>query len=326
MERVDDGVDAPSGLPVASLYGSDPGSLAPTPEHLADLDGIVYDLQDVGSRYYTFVYTMSHVMESAARAGLPVVVLDRPNPIGGIAVEGPVLEPEFASFVGRFPIPVRHGMTSGEIARLFNEAFGIRCELRVVAMGGWRRRMPFEETGLPWVAPSPNMPSIATARVYPGGCLVEGTNLSEGRGTTRPFELVGAPWLDGRALGAALDREGLIGTAFRPTSFRPMFHKHANRSCSGVQVHVLDFHSHRPFTAYIALLREARRLAPDAFDWRREPYEFESGRLAIDLLLGRAGVREMIESGASLPEMEASWSSDLRAFMELRRRFLIYPL
>jgi uncharacterized protein YbbC (DUF1343 family) len=324
MEPVPGGTDPGTGLPVSSLYGADPASLRPRPEDLEGLDAIVCDLQDVGSRYYTFVYTMAYVMEAAVLAGLPVVVLDRPNPIGGAAVEGPVLEEPLASFVGRYPLPVRHGMTPGELARLFNEAFGIGCDLRVVPLAGWKRRMRFEQTGLPWVAPSPNMPTPATAQVYPGGCLVEGTNLSEGRGTTRPFELVGAPWLPARPLAEALSREVAPGAFVRATSFRPGFHKHAGRSCEGVQVHVADPGTFRPFAAYLALLREARRLAPGAFDWRREPYEFESHRLAIDLLLGRADLRPMLEAGAPLAEMEAAWARDLDAFGELRRRFLIY--
>lgn len=325
MEAVDERLDAASGLPVVSLYGRDPASLRPTATQLAGLDAVLVDLQDVGSRYYTFVYTMAHVMEACREAALPVAVLDRPNPIGGQAVEGPVLEPGLASFVGRFPIPVRHGMTAGELARLFNEPFGVGCDLRVVAMEGWRRRMHQEDTGLPWVLPSPNMPTPDTARVYPGGCLVEGTNLSEGRGTTRPFELVGAPWLDGRRWGAALDRLGIEGARFRPVAFRPTFQKHAGTSCGGIQVHVTDRARFRPFATFLALLREARALDPASFGWRREVYEFESDRLAIDLLLGRSDLRPALESGCSLAEMESLWRIELERFVALRRRFLLYP-
>jgi uncharacterized protein YbbC (DUF1343 family) len=199
MEPVGDGVDAWTGLPVVSLYGDDPSGLRPSASSLDGLDAIVLDLQDVGSRYYTFVYSMAYVMEAAAPLGLPVVVLDRPNPIGGTRVEGPLLEPGWESFVGRYPLPVRHGMTCGELARMFNEAHRIGCDLRVVTMTDWDRSMSFEQTALPWVPPSPNMPAPRTARVYPGGCLIEGTLLSEGRGTTLPFELVGAPGLDARS-------------------------------------------------------------------------------------------------------------------------------
>ncbi|HEX6853416.1 MAG TPA: DUF1343 domain-containing protein [Candidatus Polarisedimenticolaceae bacterium] len=328
MERVAEPADPTLGLPVISLYGADEASLRPAPSHLDGLDAIVYDLQDVGSRYYTFVYTLSFVMEAAREAGIPVLVLDRPNPIGGIAVEGPVLDPEWSSFVGRYPIPVRHGMTTGELARLFHDAFGVACDLRVVPMDGWRRRMHAADTGLPWVLPSPNMPTPETALVYPGGCLVEGTNLSEARGTTRPFELVGAPWLEPSGLAHALDdaarREGLPGCRFRAAHFRPMFQKHARRSCGGVQVHVTDREVFRPFATYLAVLREARRQDPGAFDWRREVYEFVADRLAIDLLLGKTGLRDGIESGASVPDLEASWRDELARFETTRRRFLIY--
>jgi beta-N-acetylhexosaminidase len=324
MERVRDSVESSTGLPVVSLYGESADSLRPRAEDLEGLDPVVCDLQDVGSRCYTFAYTLAYVMEAARDAGVAVVVLDRPNPLGGATLEGPVLDPDLASFVGRYPLPVRHGMTIGELARLFNGEFGISCDLRVVEMRGWRRAMSFEETGLPWVPPSPNMPTTATARVYPGGCLVEGTNLSEGRGTTTPFELVGAPWLDGERLAAALRGEGLEGVRFRPASFRPMFQKHAGQTCLGVQVIVDARASFRPFATYLALIREARSQAPEPFAWRRETYEFESSRLAIDLLLGRSDLRPRVEAGASLGEMERLWEGDLRAFRELRRPFLLY--
>jgi uncharacterized protein YbbC (DUF1343 family) len=329
MEVVAEPADRATGLPVVSLYGDSVESLRPTPENLRGLDAIVYDLQDVGTRFYTFVYTLSYVMEAAREADIPVVVLDRPNPIGGLAVEGPVLEPEWASFVGRFPLPVRHGMTTGELACLFRDAFALGGDLRVVPLSGWTRNMEYEETGLPWVLPSPNMPTPETARVYPGGCLVEGTNLSEGRGTTRPFELVGAPWLDAaefaEALAQAGDSEGLDGVLFRAAWFRPTFQKHAGRSCGGVQVHITDRGRARPFATYLVLLREARRLAPDLFDWRRERYEFVDDRLAIDLLLGRSDLRPMLQDGAPLADMEATWASGLARFRLDRERALLYP-
>jgi uncharacterized protein YbbC (DUF1343 family) len=329
MEVVAEPADRATGLPIVSLYGETESSLRPKPEQLSGLDAIVYDLQDVGTRFYTFVYTLSYVMEAAREADLPVVVLDRPNPIGGLAVEGPVLDPAMASFVGRFPLPVRHGMTTGELARLFRDAFSIGGDLRVVPMSGWTRDMHYEDTGLPWVLPSPNMPTPETARVYPGGCLVEGTNLSEGRGTTRPFEFVGAPWIDATAFADALahagDAEGLDGVLFRAAWFRPTFQKHAGRSCGGVQVHVVDRGTARPFATFLVLLREARRLAPDLFDWRRERYEFVDDRLAIDLLLGRSDLRPMLEAGASLAEMEAAWTPGLARFLIDRERALLYP-
>ncbi len=324
MERVEGATEPSTGLRIISLYGSTADSLAPRPEELEGLDAFVIDLQDVGSRYYTYIYTVSYVMEAARLAALPVVVLDRPNPIGGEKVEGPLLDRSLSSLVGRYPLPVRHGMTAGELATMFNEAFGIGCDLRVVEMKGWRRAMQFEQTALPWVPPSPNMPSPATARVYPGGCLVEGTNLSEGRGTTTPFELVGAPWIDGERLAQAMRGEGLGGVIFRSASFRPMFQKHAGRSCGGLQVIVTDHRLFRPFSTYVAVLKEARMQEGDSFQWRSEPYEFEAQRLAIDLLLGRKELRPLIESGAPLAEMERLWESDAGQFEPLRSEFLRY--
>jgi len=325
MESVEEKKDAATGLPIVSLYGTSATSLRPHPRDLEGLDAIVCDLQDVGARYYTFVYTIAYVMEAARDAGIRVVVLDRPNPIGGVAVDGPVLQRGFESFVGRYPLPVRHGMTPGELAQLFNDAFGIGCDLRVVTAAGWRRGMRYEATGLPWVAPSPNMPTTATAEVYPGACLIEGTNLSEARGTTRPFELVGAPWIDGGALAEALTKDAPPGCVVRATTFRPEFQKHAGRSCGGVQIHVTDPDRFRPFETYLAVIREARRQDPSRFRWREEAYEFEKERLAIDLLLGRSDLRPMLEDGAPIGAMARRWEADLAAFRELRRRYLLYP-
>lgn len=324
MERVADARDALHDVPVLSLYGPDRESLRPPPERLAGLDAVVCDVQDVGSRYYTYVYTLSYVMEAAAVAGVPVVVLDRPNPIGGLAVQGPVLDASLRSFVGRFALPVRHGMTPGELALLFRDAFGVGDELRVVELEGWRRAMLWPETGLAWVPPSPNMPTPATALVYPGGCLVEGTTLSEGRGTTTPFELVGAPWLDGRALAERLRERAPAGALFRAASFRPMFHKYAGRPCGGVQVIVGEPGCFRPFETYLVLIAEARALAPGEFAWRSEPYEFETDRAAIDLLLGRPELRERLEAGLGLAELAEGWEAQLAAFAELRARALLY--
>jgi len=325
MESVADRTDSISGLPVISLYGSDEASLRPRVEHLDGLDAVIFDLQDVGTRFYTYVYTLSYLMETARDAGIPVVVLDRPNPIGGVAIEGPVLHEGFESFVGRYPLPVRHGMTAGELAGLFNAEFGIGCDLRVVKIEGWARETSFERTGLPWSPPSPNMPTPTTALVYPGGCLIEGTNLSEGRGTTLPFELVGAPWFVGTALADAMRGEHLEGVVFRAASFRPETRKHAGSACGGIQIIVTDPARFKPFATYLVLLREALRIDPASFAWRTETYEFETSRLAIDLLLGREDLRPMIESGATLAEMEAGWSDELGAFLELRRKFLLYP-
>jgi uncharacterized protein YbbC (DUF1343 family) len=333
MIGVDHGRDAQSGIPVSSLYGETFESLTPRAEDLAEIDVLLIDLQDVGSRYYTYIWTMGLAMVAASRAGVAIVVLDRPNPLGGVAVEGGSLRVGFESFVGLGSVAVRHGMTAGEIARLVRAgmpwgvprfARPLDCDLTVVPMRGWRRAMGFEQTGLPWVMPSPNMPTPDTAFVYPGQCLVEGTNLSEGRGTTRPFELVGAPFLDGQRLARALDALALPGVRFRPLSFRPMFHKFAGRSCGGVQLHVVDRATFLPYRTGIALLAAARAQAEDQFRWRSEPYEFVTHPPAIDLLTGGDEVRRGIDAGASLDEIAASFAPFEREFDERRRPFLEY--
>jgi uncharacterized protein YbbC (DUF1343 family) len=310
-----------TGLPIWSLYGK---RLAPTAAALGLIDTLVIDLQDVGSRYYTYVWTTALAMRECARAGVPVVVLDRPNPLGGDRLEGNVADPRFASFVGLYPLPIRHGMTIAELASYLNETHALGCDLTVVPMQGWRRRMRWEDTGLPWVAPSPNMPTLDTAWVYPGGCLIEGTNLSEGRGTTRPFEWVGAPYLDGERVAAALERRRLPGVRFRATGFEPAFHKWRGRRCGGVQVHVTDRERFHPFVTYLALIAEARRQGGRRFGWRRPPYEFEWTRLAMDLLCGTDGIRRVIERGGSLRALEASWAPALARFARARRPYLLY--
>jgi len=319
--EVGDARDPRSGLPIFSLYGA---TRVPTPPMLAGLDTIVVDLQDVGARYYTFVYTMLHVLEAAARDGKRVLVLDRPNPLGGEETGGNVLEPAFSSFVGLHPLAARHGMTIGELALMFREERGIDVDLRVVRMRGWHREMTFEDTSLPWVLPSPNMPTVDTAVVYPGACLVEGTNLSEGRGTTRPFELVGAPWLDGHALATALGREDLPGVAFRPTAFTPTFHKHAEVPCLGVQVHVRDRRRFDAFLAYLLLLHHARRQDPRRFAWRDPPYEYELEKLPFDILCGTDRIRRRIEAGGSPRRLAAGWAKERLAFLKRRTRYLLY--
>jgi uncharacterized protein YbbC (DUF1343 family) len=324
--------DRRTGLPVRSLYGETFESLTPPRQDLDDLDVIVVDLQDVGSRYYTYVWTMALAMRAAAAAGVQVVVLDRPNPLDGVAIEGGTVEAGYESFVGLGSVPVRHGLTIGELAKLValgmpwgGERFArpLDCELTVVAMRGWRRAMRFEDTGLPWVLPSPNMPTPDTALVYPGGCLFEATNLSEGRGTTRPFEIVGATFLDGYAWAEAVARDRLPGVRLRALSFRPTFHKFAGKSCGGVQLHVFDRQAFRPYRAGVALIAAAHRLAPESFGWRTEPYEFVTEHAAIDLLTGNDAVRKGIETGASVDEMMAGFASFEREFAELRRPALI---
>ncbi len=313
--------DAATRLRVWSLYGA---RRVPTPAMLRGLDALVIDLQDVGSRYYTFAWTMLLAMSACARAGVPVIVLDRPNPLGGERVEGNLPDPAFASFVGLHPLPVRHGLTIGELARHLNAERAIGCRLTVIPMRGWRRAMLWEDTEVPWVAPSPNMPTPDTARVYAGGCLIEGTNLSEGRGTTRPFELVGAPFLDPHRYARALERLAPPGVRFRPVRFIPTFHKWAGRSCGGVQLHVVDRARFKPFLTGLAVIAAARRTAPRAFAWRRPPYEFERRRLPIDILCGTDRVRVALEAGEPLGRIERGWEPDLRAWRRRRARALLY--
>jgi uncharacterized protein YbbC (DUF1343 family) len=319
--RVGSTRDRGTGLPVWSLYDR---RLGPREAELKGLDALVVDLQDVGSRYYTFVWTMVLCLRACARAQIPVVVLDRPNPLGGRVMEGNLPDPRFASFVGLHPLPARHAMTIAELAAYLNETHAIGCDLTLVPMEGWRRAMSWEETGLPWVAPSPNMPTPDTARVYPGGCLIEGTNLSEGRGTTRPFELVGAPFLDGRALARALMRRDLPGVIFRAAAFEPAFHKYRRELCQGVQVHVTDIARFLPFATYLALIVEARRQAPRHFRWRRPPYEFERTRWPIDLLCGGETIRRAIEGDIPLARLERAWRVDLTRFARQRKPYLLY--
>ena len=314
-EKVGASRDAVTGLPVFSLYGE---HREPTPEMLEGIDVLLFDIQDVGARFYTYPYTLAGAMRAAKRAGIPVVVLDRPNPIGGVQVEGPVLEPEYASFVGQFPIPVRHGMTIGELARLFNDAFAIGAELHVVPIKGWRRNEPEPGNALPWVPPSPNMPTRDTALVYPGMALFEGTNVSEGRGTTRPFETIGAPFIDAEALVGHMNALGLPGVRFRPAWFTPTFSKHAGVLCGGVQIHVTDRNAFLPFRTGLALLKAIHDLHPQAF-------RFESGEPPFfDRLAGNGWIRQSIEHGESVDAMEARWQPELSRFKEIRKRYLLY--
>lgn len=313
--------DRETGLPVYSLYGE---TRVPLPAMLRDVDVMVYDVQDVGSRYYTFVYTMLHVMEACARERKRVVVLDRPNPLGGEQVDGNLLDPEFRSFVGMHPLVVRHGMTTGELAVMFREELGLDLDLRVVKMTGWRRPMHYEQTALPWVLPSPNMPTVDTAFVYPGGCLIEGTNLSEGRGTTRPFELVGAPWLDGARLARSLEAERIPGVAFRPVAFTPTFQKHQGALCHGIQLHVTDRERFPAFLTYLLLIHHARRQDEASFAWRSPPYEYERVKLPIDILCGTDRVRRSLERGASPRALLPGFRRDAAAFRRRRRRYLLY--
>jgi uncharacterized protein YbbC (DUF1343 family) len=323
MIETDHARDAVRRVPVYSLYSD---TREPTAEMLHNIDVLVIDLQDVGTRIYTYIYTMANCLIAARKHGVKAIVCDRPNPIGGVGVEGPMLARGFESFVGMYPIPMRHGMTIGELARLFNDAFGIGADLEIVAMEGWRREMYFEETGVPWVMPSPNIPTNDTAVVYPGTVLFEGTNVSEGRGTTRPFELLGAPWVTSEAFADGLNALGLPGVHFRPTIFEPTFHKHAKTSCGGCQIHVLDRTAFRPVEAGVAALQAFRSLGEgkDRFEWRPPPYEYEHTKLPIDILAGSSELREQLESGLSAREIARSWKGPVTAFEQTRSKFLIY--
>jgi uncharacterized protein YbbC (DUF1343 family) len=325
MISVDTARDARSGLPVHSLYGHTFESLTPTPEMLADIDVLVYDVQDVGSRYYTFVWTMVLAMRACAKAGKAFCVLDRPNPLGGVHVEGSAITPGFESFVGLVSCPNRHGLTAGEIARWRHAVEKLDLELAVISMIGWRRDMLFDHTGLPWVMPSPNMPTVDTALVYPGGCLVEGTELSEGRGTTRPFELSGAPWIDPYKLADAMTAMNLPGCKLRPVYFTPTFQKHAKQTCGGVQIHVTNADQFRSYRTSVAFLKACfdQRPEPATF-WRTRAYEFVDTIPAIDLLAGNTALREGIEAGASLDELAARWPRDEGAWLDEREEFLLY--
>jgi len=297
MISVADAIHPGSGLPARSLYGATRASLAPTEEDLRGIDVLVCDLQDVGASYYTFVWTVCLALEAAARAGVRVVVCDRPNPIGG-AVEGERQGADSLSFVGLHPVPVRHGRTIAELLLQYQEERSVAADLTVVPMKGWGRRRAWP-TSVPWVAPSPNMPTVDTARVYPGACLVEGTNLSEGRGTTKPFEQVGAPYLDAERLASHLAELALPGVRFRPVHFLPQFHKFAGSVCHGVFQEVVDPHAYRPYETGLRVIESAARAAPEAFRWREDPYEFEN-RPAIDLLTGSAEFRELLDAGEDL--------------------------
>jgi uncharacterized protein YbbC (DUF1343 family) len=322
LEKVADARDPRTGVPEYSLYGKDFASLTPRDEHLRGLDALIFDVQDVGSRYYTYLATMGLGMRAAAKQKLRFLVFDRPNPIGGVAVEGGVIHPGFESFVGLWPVCARHGLTAGEYARFVNERIG--CDLRVIPMQGWRRDLYFDETRLPWVMPSPNMPTPQTALVYPGMCLLEGTNLSEGRGTTRPFELFGAPWLDPQRLADDLSRERFEGVGFRPCSFTPTWDKHKGQRCHGVQIHVAYPRGLDAVRLGVAAIVHARAQDPAKFRWRTEKYEFVEDKPAIDLLTGNAAFRADAEQGASVPALCALWEPERAAFARERERFLLY--
>nr|WP_281974935.1 DUF1343 domain-containing protein [Halobacillus litoralis] len=310
--------DEKTGLPVYSLYGE---TRKPTPEMLEDIEVLLFDIQDVGTRFYTYIYTMAYAMEAAEENDIPFIVLDRPNPIGGEKVEGPVLDPEYKSFVGNYPIPLRHGMTVGELAKLFNKEFDIGADLTVVEMKGWERNMDYDDTGMSFVAPSPNMPTVETAFVYPGAALIEGTNVSEGRGTTKPFELIGAPFIDSTELAAELNDRNLPGVKFRAASFTPSFSKHAGELAHGVQLHIIDRKEFNPVETGLYLVKTIHDLYPEDFAFRSEN---SAGISFFDYLIGNGWVREAIEEGTPVEEIQKEWKRELKDFKKVRRQYLLY--
>jgi uncharacterized protein YbbC (DUF1343 family) len=328
MEGVDELRDPVSGLPVVSLYGDSEASLHPEPATLEGLDVVLFDIQDIGARYYTYQATLGFVMQVAGPLGLRVMVLDRPNPIDGVTVEGNVVGKGFESFVGAFPLAIRHGMTMAECAAYFRAHCGVVCEVEVVRCQGWERSQWYDQTGLPWVYPSPNMPTLECATIYPGMCLFEATTLSEGRGTTRPFHLVGAPWIDPDRF-VQLAREGataagLGGVGFRPAAFNPGFQKHRGIGCTGLEVHLLDRVGFNATLLGLVTLQAAWRCDPERFGWREEPYEFVADVPAIDLLTGSARVRELIEADQDVHVVLEEWEPERRGFLERRSGCLLY--
>jgi uncharacterized protein YbbC (DUF1343 family) len=314
-------VDRKTGLPVHSLYSE---TREPTDAMLQDIDVLLFDMQDVGCRIYTFVYTLANCMRAARRLGKRVVVCDRPNPINGASVAGNILEPEYASFVGQFPLPTRHGMTVGELAQMFNDHFNLACDLEVIPMNGWKREFWHDDIDAPWVLPSPNMPTLDSATVFPGTVHFEGTQVSEGRGTTKPFELIGAPYIDPDAYAEQLNGLGLAGVFFRSCVFQPTFQKHAGVSCSGVQIHVTDRDSFEPWFAGIAMAKFAHDMYPGEFKWKEPPYEYVHDKNPFDVISGTAKIREAFENGTELHAIAAETNGPLEEFKKLREPYLLY--
>ena len=322
MESVDGVSAGPHELPLRSLYGATESTLAPTEDQISGLDALVVDLADVGSRYYTFVWTAVLCLRACHRAGVEMILTDRPNPIGGETVEGGLQKPGFTSFVGLVPVANRHGLTVAELVRMVADREGMTDGLTIVP--GTRDELIAFLAGLPWILPSPNMPTLDTAIVYPGMCLLEGTTVSEGRGTTRPFEIFGAPGIDGDALAKLLSDMNLPGVSFRALSFKPSFHKHAGRICGGVQMHVIDRESFLPYRTGLAALVALNRILEARLEWRIDPYEFVTDIPAIDLLTGSPAVREGIEQGAGLSDLVETWLADEKRFIEMRREYQMY--
>ncbi|MFC3041539.1 exo-beta-N-acetylmuramidase NamZ domain-containing protein [Virgibacillus xinjiangensis] len=317
-EYVEFYVDEKTNLPVYSLYGQ---TRKPTADMLEDVDVLLFDIQDVGTRFYTYIYTMAYAMEAAEENGKEFIVLDRPNPLGGQKVEGPVLDENYASFVGNYPIPLRHGMTVGELAKLFNEEFGIGADLTVIEMDGWKRNMYYDRTDLEFVLPSPNMPTFDTTLVYPGTALIEGTNVSEGRGTTKPFELIGAPFINSTEFAQAMNELNLPGVTFRAASFTPSFSKHSGNLSHGVEIHVTNKQPFQPVTTGLHMVKTLHDLYPEDFQFRAEN---SAGVSFFDNLIGNGWIREAIENGDSVKEIEKQWRDELKEFKHVRKQYLIY--
>ena len=314
-------IDSRTEIPIYSLYSE---TREPTEDMLSELDVLVFDLQDVGCRVYTFIYTMANCMKACARYGKKMIVLDRPNPINGTDIEGNLLEIGHESFVGMFPIPMRHGMTVGELAMFFNSRFELQCELEVVSMDGWNRRSYADETDAPWAMPSPNMPTINTAVVFPATVYFEGTQISEGRGTTRPFEIVGAPYIDAQLYADALTLLELPGTIFRAINFLPTFQKYAGQNCGGVFLHVAERNLFEPVITGLAMIKTIFDLYPENFEWKNLPYEYEFDRNPFDVIAGTLKIRKFFEEGKSISEIKDYWQNDLIQFSKLTRQYLLY--
>ncbi|NLJ75250.1 MAG: DUF1343 domain-containing protein [Firmicutes bacterium] len=314
-DKVESYTDGQTGLPVYSLYGT---TRELTFEMLQEVDCLVFDIQDVGCRYYTYLYSLLYILKGAKPFGLPIFVLDRPNPLGGQIVGGNLLEEEYISFVGG-PIPIRYGLTIGELAHYFNEVYGIGAQLTVVPMEGWQRSYLWEHTGLSWVPPSPNIPTVDTVKVYPGMCLFEGTNVSEGRGTTRPFEIIGAPWIDGEELGRKMNGKNIPGVTFRAAYFTPMFSKYAGELCQGVQVHIRDETVFEPIQTALHLLEVLRTDYPE-FSFVEPPHR----RYFFDLLAGTAQLRTVLQEKESVTVILEKWEKEAEEFNAVRRQYLLY--
>jgi len=321
MVPSEDMIDPVLNIPVFSIYGK---IRMPTEAMFEPIDILIVDLQDVGTRVYTFIYTMALCLQAARAHHKQVLVLDRPNPIGGNRIEGNCLKPEYASFVGMYPIPMRHGLTIGELALLFNDHFGIGCELTVTPMAGWKREMLFRDTGLAWIPPSPNLPTPTSALVYPGQVLWEGTNVSEGRGTTQPFEIFGAPFFDTARLEAWIPKDKLAGGHLRPVVFEPTSDKWQKTLCRGFQLHIIDTRIYRPYRTTLTLLQAVVSVHPDAFQWKPPPYEYEFEKLPFNLITGDASVQKAVEGLDPLEDLEQTWDEELKCFEEIRRPYLLY--